>query len=74
MARLNPLKSDVAESAGAWHPRRVNFSVRDIVLLSGMGIVPQKSELIDGEIYAMAAEGNDHSLAVQDLHDELGPA
>ena len=74
MARLNPLKSDVAESAGAWHPQRVKFSVRDIVLLSGMGVVPQKSELVEGEIYLTAADSNFHSVAIMDLHDELRPA
>ncbi len=56
-----------------WRPERVKFTVEDIELLSGMGIVPQRSELVDGEIYAMAADGNFHSVAIEDLHDEFRP-
>ena len=57
-----------------WRPERVKFTIDDIELLSGMGIVPQKSELVDGEIYAMAADGNFHSVTITDLYDELRPA
>lgn len=55
----------------AWRPERVKFTVEHVELLSGMGIVPQRSELVDGEIYTMAADGNFHSVAIVDLFGEF---
>ena len=77
LAPSPPAKQRKPKSPAArepWRPERVKFTIEDIELLSGMGIVPQKSELVDGEIYAMAADGNFHSVAIVDLYDELRPA
>jgi Uma2 family endonuclease len=55
-------------------PERVRFTVEEFDRLSREGLVPQRTELVEGEVCLMAADGNAHSVCIQSFYDALRPA
>ena len=52
---------------------RVRFTVRQFEVLAALGMLPNHIELVDGEIYAMPATGNGHSVCRSDLNEAFAP-
>ena len=53
---------------------RKRYSLQEFEALGAMGMVSEKSELVDGEIYEMPPAGPDHALPQSDFYDILRPA
>jgi Uma2 family endonuclease len=55
-------------------PERVRFTVEEFDRLSREGLVPKRTELVEGEVFVMTADGNAHSVCIQSFYDALRPA
>ena len=53
---------------------RKRFSLREFEAMGAMGMLPDRVELVDGEIIEMPPITNEHSLPVSDFHRLLLPA
>lgn len=53
---------------------KVRFTVRDFDQMSQAGIIPERTELVDGEVFETPAVGSAHSVALDDLRDALRAA
>ena len=48
-------------------PHKMRITPEQFELMAGAGTLPQRAELMDGEVYTMPPDGNDHSTGTTDL-------
>ena len=55
------------ERPGPAVPERLRVTPDAFMGMAAARLIPQRAELMDGEIYAMPPDGNDHSMGTSDL-------
>ena len=61
-------------TGGDGTPVKIRFTLADVERMDAIGLISERTELIDGELFTIASQGNAHSLSIEDLRNAIRPA